>query len=192
MVEGEIFLDGLALSKIPRTRIRRGVTSIPQEALIHRGTARFNADPFTEHSDEDIVSALKEVGIWTVVAERGGLDADMDAVALSRGEQQLFCLSRAILVKPRVLVLDEVTSSVDRAQEDEVVKMLHRNFADTTILMVVHHLRMVRNFDKILVLNKGEIAEWDHPDTLMSQDSMFRQLLLAQEHASEEGPGATR
>ncbi|CAH0043540.1 unnamed protein product [Clonostachys solani] len=184
-VEGNIMLDGLALSDIPRARVRKGVTSIPQDPLIYRGTVRFNADPLLIHSDEDIVSALKEVNVWGVLSERGGLDADMDTVGLSRGEQQLFCLSRAILAKPRVLILDEVTSSVDRAQEDEVVKMLHRNFEGTTILMVVHHLRMVRNFDKILVLSEGEIVEWDHPDTLMLSDSVFRRLLSTQEATNE-------
>uniref|UniRef100_A0A8H7N4A6 ABC transporter domain-containing protein n=1 Tax=Bionectria ochroleuca TaxID=29856 RepID=A0A8H7N4A6_BIOOC len=178
-------LDGLPLSDIPRARVRKGVTSIPQDPLIYRGTVRFNTDPHSIHSDEDIISALKEVNIWGVLNERGGLDADMDTVGLSRGEQQLFCLSRAILAKPRVLILDEVTSSVDRAQEDKIVEMLYRNFEGTTILMVVHHLRMVRNFDKILVLSEGEIVEWEHPDTLMMVNSMFRRLLFTQEAADE-------
>jgi ABC-type multidrug transport system fused ATPase/permease subunit len=67
----------------------------------------------------------------------------MDNVALSRGEQQLFCLTRALLAKPRILILDEVTSSVDSVREEHVMKVLRRNFAETTVLMIVHHLQFV-------------------------------------------------
>ncbi|KAL3429940.1 P-loop containing nucleoside triphosphate hydrolase protein [Aspergillus tetrazonus] len=181
ITKGEIFLDGLPLSSIPRLLVRQSITAIPQEPLILRGTVRFNADPFSRHSDIRIVWALREVGIWDVIIARGGLDAEMDSVALSRGEQQLFCLTRALLAKPRILILDEVTSSVDSAREEHVMEVLRRNFAETTVLMIVHHLQIVRQFDRILVLNQGKVVEWGEPEQLMAQDSAFRSLLESQQ-----------
>ncbi|KAL5046465.1 hypothetical protein BDW71DRAFT_181773 [Aspergillus fruticulosus] len=181
ITKGEIFLDGLPLSSIPRLLVRQSITAIPQEPLILRGTVRFNADPFSRHSDIQIVWALREVGIWDVIIARGGLDAEMDSVALSRGEQQLFCLTRALLAKPRILILDEVTSSVDSTREEHVMEVLRRNFAETTVLMIVHHLQIVRQFDRILVLNQGKVVEWGEPEQLMTQDSAFRSLLESQQ-----------
>lgn len=177
ITKGEIFLDGLPLSRIPRLLVRQSITAIPQEPLILRGTVRFNADPFSRHTEGRIVGALREVGIWDVILARGGLDAEMDSVALSRGEQQLFCLTRALLARPRILILDEVTSSIDSAREEHVMQVLRRNFAETTVLMIVHHLQIVRQFDRILVLSQGEVIEWGEPEQLMAQVSAFRSLL---------------
>ncbi|OJJ03355.1 hypothetical protein ASPVEDRAFT_133501 [Aspergillus versicolor CBS 583.65] len=187
ITKGEIFLDGLPLSSIPRLLVRQSITAIPQEPLILRGTVRFNADPFSRHSEGRIVGALREVGIWDVILARGGLDAEMDSVALSRGEQQLFCLTRALLARPRILILDEVTSSIDSAREEHVMQVLRRTFAETTVLMIVHHLQIVRQFDRILVLSQGEVIEWGEPEQLMAQESAFRSLLESQQGTTVNG-----
>lgn len=131
------------------------------------------------------------MGIWDVILARGGLDTEMASVALSRGEQQLFCLTRVLLARPCILILDEVTSSIDSACEEHVMQVLCRNFAETTVLMIVHYLQIVRQFDRILMLSQGEVIEWGEPEQLMAQDSAFRALLESQQGTTADGHSRT-
>ncbi|KAH8647275.1 P-loop containing nucleoside triphosphate hydrolase protein [Xylariales sp. PMI_506] len=173
---GDVSVDGIPLSEIHRDTVRRRVITLPQDPLLLPGTVRFNADPFSEHTDEAIISALQEVGIADVVTARGGLDVHLDAVPLSRGQQQLFCLTRAILNSSRVVILDEMTSSVDAATEAKMMEVVDKRFNHCTVIAITHHLHTVRHFDQIVVLDQGHIMETGSPDELLQRASVFREL----------------
>jgi ATP-binding cassette, subfamily C (CFTR/MRP), member 1 len=173
---GDILLDGISIRTVPRNTIRQRIVVMPQEPFLLPGTVRHNVDPFSEHSDESILAAIGEVGILDVISARGGLDASIDDVPFSRGQRQLFCLTRTILSKSRIVVLDEVTSSVDAATEARMMEVVNKKFSNRTVLAVAHRLHTIRDFDKIVVLDQGRVIETGTPEELLSRPSVFREM----------------
>jgi len=177
---GTITADGIDLSTLPRETVRQSFNSITQEPFFIPSTVRMNMD-FTESlPDGEITEALQKVKLWESVEERGGLDAKMDAESWSLGQQQLFCLARALLRKSPVLILDEVSSSVD-PETDKLMQMIIREeFAGCTIFSIAHRLDTILDFDKIAVLDRGILIEFDDPKKLLAArpPSNFAKLLF--------------
>jgi len=107
---GSIIVDNVDISTLPRQEVRSSLIALPQDPFFLNGTVRLNADPMERCGDAKIEAALRKVGLWDVVVEKGGLEVDMDAEFLSHGQRQLFCLARAMCRESTILVLDEATS----------------------------------------------------------------------------------
>lgn len=107
---GAITIDGLDTSRIPRETLRERLTTVPQDPVSFAGNVRLNTDPQGKISDESIVEALQAVKLWDVVEAKGGLDAEVNEELFSKGQQQLFSLSRALLNHSRVVIMDEASS----------------------------------------------------------------------------------
>lgn len=190
---GNIYIDDVPLYRIDRQVLRQRIISVPQEAVFLPDGSSFksNLDPVAVSSDLECRSVLETVGLWPFVSERGGLLAGMTADALSQGQKQLFSLARAILrcrVRSRdvaqgatrgILLLDEISSSVDVGTDRQMQSIIHREFEGYTILMVSHRLEMVMGFDKVIVLDKGAVVESGTPRNLVEEaGSRFRELWL--------------
>ena len=177
MGRGTITIDGIDLPVIPREIIRSRIVTIPQDPFILSGSVRLNADPTSSTSDESIIIALNKVGLWPIISERGGLDAEMTANPLSQGEQQIFCLARAMLkTQGRILVLDEATSNVDAETDQLMQKLIREEFKGYTIITVTHRLDTILDSDRIVVLEAGRVVEVGPPSELLSRQSGFREL----------------
>ena len=174
--EGTITIDGIDISTLPRQLVRERLNAIPQEPFFMRGSIRYNTDPYSLYTDSQVIEAIGKVGLWSLVQGRGGLDAELDNDFFSHGQRQLFCLARAILRKSKVVVLDEVTSSVDTKSDMLMQKIIREEFRDCTILAVAHRLDTILDFDRIALLSAGKLVELDSPKVLLERDSAFREL----------------
>ena len=179
-VNGRILIDNLDISQIGLHDLRSKLSIIPQDAVLFTGSIRFNLDPFDKHSDDEIYESLEhahlidfvntlEDGIQHKIAEGGE--------NLSVGQRQLICLARALLRKSKILVLDEATASIDFATDELVQNTIRTEFKDCTTITIAHRLKTVLDSDKILVLDKGELKEFDKPeDLLKNSNSLFYSL----------------
>jgi ABC-type multidrug transport system fused ATPase/permease subunit len=104
-------------------------------------------------------AVLVKVGIWSIVSVRGGLDAAYLSMGFSTGQQQLFCLARALLHKSRLILLDEATSSVDKDTDSTIRSLMRKEFKDSTVIEVVHRFDTFMDYDVLVVMKDGGITE---------------------------------
>ena len=180
---GSMSLDGIDLTTVPRQIVRERLTALPQEAITVPGSLRDNLDPLKVRSDQESKAALARVGLLENVESQRGLDTSMQDLSLSQGQMQLFAVARALLKKSRLLVLDEMTSSVDTKTEDLMLQIVKEEFAESTVIAVAHRLQTIVDFDKVIVLDKGEIVETGKPsDLLEKENSRFRAMWESSGH----------
>ncbi|KAI1279478.1 P-loop containing nucleoside triphosphate hydrolase protein [Xylaria sp. FL0933] len=197
---GSIYIDGIDISSLKLRDIRSRITLIPQDPVLFKGTIRSNMDPLGEHSDLEILDALKRVRFINPDNSDGVLPrreashlALLMPVAeggqnLSHGQRQLLCLARAMISRTKIMVLDEASSAVDKETDTENQRHIRMWFQDRTMLVVAHRLSTVVNFDKILVLDQGNLVEFGTPRELweIRQDrGFFRRLCEESEEASQ-------
>lgn len=175
-----IRIDGLDISKIELRVLRSRLSIITQEPVLFQGTLRFNLDPFEEHTNERLWEVLQRVGLSELANANGGLEWPIQdgGQNLSAGERQVVCLARVLLRPSRVIVLDEATSNVDAHFDSLIQSVIRSDFKNSTILCIAHRLNTIIDSDRILVLDKGESVEYDHPGTLVREPTAFRDLLL--------------
>lgn len=199
LATGKIYIDGVDISSIGLYDLRSKLSIIPQDPVLFRGTVRKNLDPFGQSSDEDLWQALVRGGAIAQIdledaklqkPESSGTHENMHKFHLNQkveeegsnfslGERQLLALTRALVRESKILILDEATSSVDYETDDKIQARIAASFNDCTILCIAHRLKTILNYDRILVLEKGEVAEFDSPKSLFQQeDSIFRQMCL--------------
>jgi len=143
----------------------------------------FIQDPFGEVSDGKLWRALDEVQLREIVQDTpGGLDAQIsaDGTNFSVGQRQLFCMARAILRQNKVLILDEATANVDLRTDALIQATIRRSFAKCTILTIAHRLDTIIDSDRVLVLDAGQVAEFDDPVNLLrNEDGIFNSMVKA-------------
>ncbi|KAI9845011.1 MAG: hypothetical protein M1837_005155 [Sclerophora amabilis] len=173
---GSVTIDEVDVSSVPHDHVRSSLVSVPQEAYIFDGTVRLNVDPAESVQDDNIIQALEKVQLWPTIQRRGGLDAIIDDKFFSHGQSQLLSLARAMLRKSKVLVLDEATSSLDDDTSAIIKDVVRSWFADWTVIAIAHKLDSIMEFDRIAVLDDGQLVEFDEPKALLDRASMFRNL----------------
>ncbi|KAF6819357.1 ABC multidrug transporter [Colletotrichum sojae] len=173
---GSIAIDGIDLSSLPHEYARSSLVAVPQESYVFDGTVRLNLDPGQSVLDTDVVEALKRVRLWDKVEGRGGLDAVIDGSFFSQGEAQLLVFARAMLRKSKVLILDEITSSLDEESSHVVDDVLRTWFKDWTIVATAHKLESVLDFDRVAVVDAGALVEFGEPRQLLEKESAFKAL----------------
>jgi ABC-type multidrug transport system fused ATPase/permease subunit len=185
---GSIEIDGVDLASLKLHDVRSRLAIIPQDPVLFSGTLRSNLDPSDEHTDDALLDILARVSPTkasfreTSQGRSSILENLQSAISrggsnLSQGEKQLICLARAILTRPRILVLDEATSAVDMETDALIQRSIREEFRNSTVLVVAHRLSTVADFDKILVLSDGDLVEYDEPRVLAQREGPFWEML---------------
>jgi ABC-type multidrug transport system fused ATPase/permease subunit len=178
---GSITIDGVEIARLGLHKLRCKLSVIPQSPILYGGCSlRDNLDPFHVHTDEEIRSALFDAHMLNAVTSLShGLDTTVAEGGLnfSVGQRQLLCLSRAILRKNKILVLDEPTANVDSRTDKLLQDAVAKSFADATIIAVAHRLDTVIDYDKILVLGDGRVLEYGSPHELIERGDAFASMV---------------
>ncbi|KAH8829370.1 multidrug resistance-associated ABC transporter [Flagelloscypha sp. PMI_526] len=199
--KGRILVDGKDISQIGLSDLRSRLTIIPQDPTILSGTLRSTLDVFDEYEDSDIFEALRRVhlippsstnveseieeGVNVNVFKNLESPVSDGGENFSTGEKQLICMARAILRRSKVLVMDEATASVDYATDELISQTIRQEFSNSTILTIAHRLRTVIDYDRVMLLDQGQIVEFDKPSTLL-KDSNSRFYNLCKATGKEE------
>lgn len=174
---GKIIIDEKDISQLGLHTLRSNLTIIPQDPVLFSGTLRMNIDPFNAYSDEDVWRVLEHSHLKDYVKQQSaGLLSEISESGenMSMGQRQLVCLARALLRKTKILILDEATAAIDLETDDLIQKTIRVEFKDCTILTIAHRLNTIMDSDRVIVLDKGEIAEFDSPENLLQKpDTIF-------------------
>ncbi|KAI8662569.1 hypothetical protein LRP88_06782 [Fusarium phalaenopsidis] len=178
---GHIGIDNVNTSSIGLLDLRRRLAIIPQDAALFEGTVRDNLDPGHVHDDTELWSVLEHARLKDHVSSMdGGLEAKINEGGsnLSQGQRQLVSLARAMLTPSNILVLDEATAAVD-VETDAMLQSTLRSplFANRTIITVAHRLNTILDSDRVVVLDKGEVVEFDTPANLLKKEGIFHGLM---------------
>ncbi|KAI2474192.1 ATP-binding cassette sub-family C member 4 [Diabrotica virgifera virgifera] len=185
-VEGKIAIDDIDTRDIYLRDLRSKISIIPQDPVLFSGTLRYNLDPFEEYSDEQLYKVLDEVELKdpnNIINRLENRVMDRGS-NYSVGQRQLICLARAIIRNNRILMLDEATANVDPQTDALIQKTIRTKFANCTVLTVAHRLNTIMDSDKVLVMDQGTAAEFDHPHLLLqNSNGIFSKMV------EDTGPG---
>ena len=180
--QGAIMIDGQNIYEVSRKSIRKNFGMVLQDTWLKNASIRDNIAFGVENaSDEEIIEAAKEAHSWEFIRRMPhGLDTIVTDDSLSQGQKQLLCITRVLLSKPNMLILDEATSSIDTRTELEIQAAFNNLMKGRTSFVVAHRLSTIRNADQIIVMNAGRIIEQGNHDTLMAQNGFYSQLYNSQ------------
>ncbi|KAL3794688.1 hypothetical protein ACHAW5_009753 [Stephanodiscus triporus] len=185
---GKIFIDGLDVATIGLNSLRLNLSIIPQDPVMFSNTVRYNLDPFEEKSEYELWEVLKKVQLAeTIAVMPAGLDEQVaeGGENFSQGQRQLLCIARSLLRKPKILVMDEATASIDNTTDAGIQKMIRENFASATVLTIAHRLHTIMDSDRVLVLDDGKVAEFDSPSVLISRGGIFASMVDKSKNAND-------
>jgi ATP-binding cassette subfamily B protein len=177
---GEIMIDGNDLKNIDLNHFRQQVGFVPQEVFLFSDSIKNNiafgiSDPDTQSIENAAKNAavyhnIKEFdkGFETLIGERG--------ITLSGGQKQRLSIARAIIKEPQILIFDDCLSAVDTRTEEQILNNLGRIMKDKTSILIAHRVSTIKNADKILVIEKGEIIEQGNHKTLMARKGIYFEL----------------
>ena len=193
--KGKIIIDGVGIETVGLHDLRTKLSIIPQDPTLFRGTIRSNLDPFEEHTDEELWSALRQSYLVDDITNPTSTadhhpDAQAQAQAQQRitlstpvldsgenfslGQRQLMALARALVRNSRIIICDEATSSVDHETDRKIQRTMREGFKGRTVLCIAHRLGTVLGYDRVVVMDRGKVVECGRPRELWDRGGVWR------------------
>eukprot|EP01101_Sappina_pedata_P013246 TRINITY_DN951_c0_g1_i2.p1 TRINITY_DN951_c0_g1~~TRINITY_DN951_c0_g1_i2.p1 ORF type:complete len:677 (+),score=185.46 TRINITY_DN951_c0_g1_i2:744-2774(+) len=186
---GQILIDGVDTKTMSLQELRTLLSVIPQDPVLFIGSMRFNLDPFSEKTDQEIWSVLNKVHMKRIVEDfPTGLEHIISEGGqnLSVGQRQLICIGRALLRDSKIILMDEATASVDFDTDALIQTTIRESFKDCTVITIAHRLNTIIDADKVMVLSKGELVEFGPPSHLLDVDSFATDVQFESKSAQLE------
>ena len=182
--KGEILLDGINIEKLDKRELRKYISMVLQDVFLFSGNIKSNIDlDNDEISQERIIDAAKIVGADKFIEElpqKYSEEVKERGATLSVGQKQLISFARALAYDPKILILDEATSSIDTESEHLIKQAIEKLLVGRTAIVIAHRLSTIQNADKIIVLHKGEIRETGNHQQLLAKKGIYYKLYQLQ------------
>ena len=181
--KGKILIDDQDIKMVNLEYLRDKLSIVAQDPFLIESTLRDNIDPLHRYTDEEILKVVNDFGIFRNLGkEKLDFKIKENAKNISIGEKQLINFARAAIKKNKIIILDEATSSLDIETERIIKDNLKKYSGNSTVIMIAHHLNMVKECHTILVIDKGEIAELgSYTDLLKDKNSKFYSLYIRED-----------
>ncbi|EFA04142.2 ATP-binding cassette sub-family C member 4 [Tribolium castaneum] len=176
-VEGKILIDGVDTKTVSLDCLRANISIIPQDPVLFTGTIRENIDPTHRYKDDEIWKAIETAHLKKLIPS---LDFEIveGGSNFSIGQRQLICLARAVIQKNKIIVMDEATANMDPETDALIHKTMEESFKECTVFTIAHKLQSILRSDKVMVMDKGEIVEFDEPTNLLeNKDGIFYKMV---------------
>ena len=187
---GSIKVGGVDVRKYDKEVLRNAVSMVLQKNVLFSGTIRDNLKWGNENAtDEEIIEACKAADAYEFIQSFPyGLDTDLGqgGVNVSGGQKQRLCIARALLKKPKIIILDDSTSAVDTATDARIRAALRRDLKGTTTLIIAQRITSVQDADKVIVLNDGMVDDFGTPAELMERNEIYREVYTQQQKGAKE------
>ncbi|ETP73601.1 ABC-type multidrug transport system, ATPase and permease component [Lachnospiraceae bacterium JC7] len=195
VTEGSLEIEGKSVTDYQLSDLRKKIGVVPQRSVLFRGTLRENMQWGKEDAtDEEIYAALKTAQAYDFVSEKGeGLElpVEQEGRNFSGGQKQRLAIARAVVRKPEILILDDSSSALDFATDAALRKAIRRDTENMTVFIISQRVSTVRNSDKIIVLDDGNVAGIGTHDELVSSCEVYKEICLSQLSKDEVGGDET-
>jgi len=195
---GRVLIDGIDVATLKLPELRKHIAVVPQEPTLFPATLKQNIGE--EFTDEEVIAALESCGLDARQITQKDASAPVEEAlasgiaegSLSIGQQQLLMASRALVRRPKVMILDECTASLDRESADRLQNVIVKQSTDSTVLSIAHRLRFVADMDRILVLRSGKIIGLDTPAKLLEDENGYYAVNYRLEQQEDSASGAVK
>ena len=182
--KGEILLDGLNIEKIDKRELRKYISMVLQDVFLFSGDIKSNINLENQQiTDQQVIEAAKIVGadkFVEMLPNKYSEEVKERGATLSVGQKQLISFARALAYDPKILILDEATSSIDTETEHLIKQAIEKLLIGRTAIVIAHRLSTIQNADKIIVLHKGEIRETGNHQELLAKKGIYYKLYQLQ------------
>ncbi len=189
-IRGRVLIDGLDIRTVPQRDLRRQIAMVLQDTFLFNGTVRDNIRyGKLDATDEEIEQAARTANAHEFIVEMpNGYETESGerGVKLAGGQKQRMAIARAVLADPRILILDEATSSVDSESEYLIHRAMDRLMEGRTTFVIAHRLSTVKHADQIIALEHGRVVEVGDHKTLVDGEGVYSQMYAMQFRLDEE------